>query len=66
MCRSVLSIVNEFDNITTKELNEMKDEVLSIKESVTSSIHKCTTLHNDLSQFHELVQKLEIIRSSVL
>ncbi|KAH3898595.1 hypothetical protein DPMN_022832 [Dreissena polymorpha] len=58
MCRSVLSIVNEFDNITTKELNEMKDEVLSIKESVTSSIHKCTTLHNDLSQFHELVQKI--------
>ncbi|KAH3883599.1 hypothetical protein DPMN_007559 [Dreissena polymorpha] len=58
MCRSVLSIVNEFDNITTKELNEMKDEVLSIKESVTSSILKCTTLHNDLSQFHELVQKI--------
>ncbi|KAH3897592.1 hypothetical protein DPMN_021780 [Dreissena polymorpha] len=58
MCRSVLSIVNEFDNITTKELNELKDEVLSIKESVTSSIHKCTTLHNDLSQFHELVQKI--------
>ncbi|KAH3808887.1 uncharacterized protein LOC127834542 [Dreissena polymorpha] len=58
MCRSVLSIVNEFDNITTKELNEMKDEVISIKESVTSSIHKCTTLHNDLSQFHELVQKI--------
>ncbi|KAH3896615.1 hypothetical protein DPMN_020793 [Dreissena polymorpha] len=58
MCRSVLSIVNEFDNITTKELNEMKDEVIRIKESVTSSIHKCTTLHNDLSQFHELVQKI--------
>ncbi|KAH3896410.1 hypothetical protein DPMN_020587 [Dreissena polymorpha] len=58
MCRSVLSIVNEFDNITAKELNEMKDEVISIKESVTSSIHKCTTLHNDLSQFHELVQKI--------
>ncbi|XP_052259905.1 uncharacterized protein LOC127864275 isoform X2 [Dreissena polymorpha] len=58
MCRSVLSIVNEFDNITAKELNEMKDEVISIKGSVTSSIHKCTTLHNDLSQFHELVQKI--------
>ncbi|KAH3897952.1 hypothetical protein DPMN_022148 [Dreissena polymorpha] len=58
MCRSVLSIVNEFDNITAKELNEMKDEVISIKESVTSSIYKCTTLHNDLSQFHELVQKI--------
>ncbi|XP_052236355.1 uncharacterized protein LOC127848097 [Dreissena polymorpha] len=58
MCRSVLSIVNEFDNITTKELNEMKDEVISIKGSVTSSIHKCTSLHNDLSQFHEIVQKI--------
>ncbi|KAH3718914.1 hypothetical protein DPMN_061740 [Dreissena polymorpha] len=58
MCRSVLSIVNEFDNITTKELNEMKDEVISIKGSVTSSIHKCTSVHNDLSQFHELVQKI--------
>ncbi|KAH3754296.1 hypothetical protein DPMN_188962 [Dreissena polymorpha] len=58
MCRSVLSIVNEFDNITAKELNEMKDEVISIKGSVTSSIHKCTSLHNDLSQFHEIVQKI--------
>ncbi|KAH3774628.1 hypothetical protein DPMN_176010 [Dreissena polymorpha] len=58
MCRSVLSIVNEFDNITTKELNEMKDEVISIKGSVTSSIHKCTSVHNDLSQFHEIVQKI--------
>ncbi|KAH3703902.1 uncharacterized protein LOC127860877 isoform X1 [Dreissena polymorpha] len=58
MCRSVLSIVNEFDNITAKELNEMKAEVISIKGSVTSSIHKCTSLHNDLSQFHEIVQKI--------
>ncbi|XP_052215286.1 uncharacterized protein LOC127833837 [Dreissena polymorpha] len=58
MCRSVLSIVNEFDNITAKELNEMKDEVISIKGSVTSSIHKCTSVHNDLSQFHEIVQKI--------
>ncbi|KAH3898641.1 hypothetical protein DPMN_022878 [Dreissena polymorpha] len=58
MCRSVVSIMNEFDNITAKALNEMKDEVISIKESVTSSIHQCTTLHNDLSQFHELVQKI--------
>ncbi|KAH3873939.1 hypothetical protein DPMN_037180 [Dreissena polymorpha] len=58
MCRSVLSIVNEFDNITAKELNEMKDEVISIKGSVTSSIHKCTNVHNDLSQFHEIVQKI--------
>ncbi|XP_052268725.1 uncharacterized protein LOC127870108 [Dreissena polymorpha] len=58
MCRSVLSIVNEFDNITAKELNEMRDEVISIKGSVTSSIHKCTSLHNDLSQFHEIVQKI--------
>ncbi|KAH3882009.1 hypothetical protein DPMN_005938 [Dreissena polymorpha] len=58
MCRSVLSIVNEFDNITVKELNEIKEEVISIKGSVTSSIHKCTTLHNDLSHFHEIVQKI--------
>ncbi|KAH3856375.1 hypothetical protein DPMN_098962 [Dreissena polymorpha] len=58
MCRSVLSIVNEFDNITAKELNEMKDEVISIKESVTSSINKCTSIHNDLSHFHEFVQKI--------
>ncbi|XP_052237783.1 uncharacterized protein LOC127849101 [Dreissena polymorpha] len=58
MCRSVVSIVNEFDNITAKELNEMKDEVISIKGSVTSSIHKCISLHNDLSQFHEIVQKI--------
>ncbi|XP_052268728.1 uncharacterized protein LOC127870110 [Dreissena polymorpha] len=58
MCRSVLSIVNEFDNITAKELNEMRDEVISIKGSVTSSMHKCTSLHNDLSQFHEIVQKI--------
>ncbi|KAH3878863.1 hypothetical protein DPMN_002764 [Dreissena polymorpha] len=58
MCKSVLSIVNEFDNITTKELNEMKAEVISIKGSVTSSIHKCTSVHSDLSQFHEIVQKI--------
>ncbi|KAH3879679.1 uncharacterized protein LOC127876370 [Dreissena polymorpha] len=58
MCRSVLSIVNEFDNITTKELNEMKHEVISIKGSVTSSIHKCTSLHNNWSQFHDIVQKI--------
>ncbi|KAH3835581.1 hypothetical protein DPMN_108935 [Dreissena polymorpha] len=58
MCRNVVSIVNEFDNITAKELNEMKDEVIRIKGSVTSSIHKCTTLHNDLSQFHESFQKI--------
>ncbi|KAH3894345.1 hypothetical protein DPMN_018501 [Dreissena polymorpha] len=36
----------------------MKDEVISIKESVKSSIHKCTSLHNDLSHFHEIVQKI--------
>ncbi|KAH3718510.1 hypothetical protein DPMN_061315 [Dreissena polymorpha] len=36
----------------------MKDEVKSIKGSVTSSIHKCTSLHNDLSQFLEIVQKI--------
>ncbi|KAH3895719.1 hypothetical protein DPMN_019884 [Dreissena polymorpha] len=58
MCRNVVSILNEFDNITAKELNEMKDEVISIKGSVTSSIHKCTSVHNDLSQFHEIVQKI--------
>ncbi|KAH3897873.1 hypothetical protein DPMN_022069 [Dreissena polymorpha] len=58
MCRSVLFILNEFDNITVKELNEMRDEVISIKGSVTSSIHKCTSLHNDLSHFHEFVQKI--------
>ncbi|XP_052260621.1 uncharacterized protein LOC127864783 [Dreissena polymorpha] len=58
MCRSVLSIVNEFDNITAKELNEMKDEVISIKGSVTSSVHKCTSLHSDLLQLLEIVQKI--------
>ncbi|KAH3870295.1 hypothetical protein DPMN_033477 [Dreissena polymorpha] len=58
MCRSVLSILNEFDNITAKELDEMKAEVISIKGSVTCSIHKCTSVHNDLSQFHEIVQKI--------
>ncbi|XP_052274118.1 uncharacterized protein LOC127874043 [Dreissena polymorpha] len=58
MCKNVVSIVNEFDNITAKELNEMKAEVISIKGSVTSSIHKCTSVHNDLSQFHEIVQKI--------
>ncbi|KAH3879328.1 uncharacterized protein LOC127875237 [Dreissena polymorpha] len=58
ICRNVVSIVNEFDNITAKELNEMKDEVISIKGSVTSSIHKCTSVHNDLSQFHEIVPKI--------
>ncbi|KAH3784350.1 uncharacterized protein LOC127841687 [Dreissena polymorpha] len=58
MCRSVLSILNEFDNITLKELNEMKDEVISIKGSVTSSIHKCTSLHSDLLQLLEIVQKI--------
>ncbi|KAH3780391.1 hypothetical protein DPMN_158205 [Dreissena polymorpha] len=58
MCRNVVSIVNEFNNITAKELNEMKDEVISIKGSVTSSIHKCTSLHYDLSQFHEIVQNI--------
>ncbi|KAH3742127.1 hypothetical protein DPMN_048862 [Dreissena polymorpha] len=58
MCWSVLSILNEFDNITVKELNEIKEEFIGIKGSVTSSIHKCTSLHNDLSQFHEIVQKI--------
>ncbi|KAH3882025.1 hypothetical protein DPMN_005954 [Dreissena polymorpha] len=58
MCWSVLSILNEFDNITVKELNEIKEEVISIKGSVTSSIHKCISLHNDLSHFHEIVQKI--------
>ncbi|KAH3784414.1 hypothetical protein DPMN_162368 [Dreissena polymorpha] len=58
MCRSVLFILNEYDNITVKELNEMRDEVISIKGSITSSIHKCTSLHNDLSHFHEFVQKI--------
>ncbi|KAH3862344.1 hypothetical protein DPMN_025310 [Dreissena polymorpha] len=58
MCWSVLSILNEFDNITVKELNEIKEEVISIKGSVTSSIYKCTSLHNDLSQFHEIVKKI--------
>ncbi|KAH3897972.1 hypothetical protein DPMN_022168 [Dreissena polymorpha] len=58
MCRSVVSIVNKFDNITAKELNEMKAQVISIKGSFTSSIHKCTSLHNDLSQFHEIVEKI--------
>ncbi|KAH3818943.1 hypothetical protein DPMN_120671 [Dreissena polymorpha] len=58
MCWSVLSILNEFDYITVKELNEIKEEVISIKGSVTSSIHKCTSLHNDLSHFHEIVQKI--------
>ncbi|XP_052259141.1 uncharacterized protein LOC127863446 isoform X2 [Dreissena polymorpha] len=58
MCWSVLSILNEFDNITVKELNKMKDEVISIKGSITSSIHKCTSLHNDLLQFLEIVQKI--------
>ncbi|KAH3790926.1 uncharacterized protein LOC127843022 isoform X1 [Dreissena polymorpha] len=58
MCRSVLFIVNEFDNITAKELNEIRDEVISMTGSVTSSIHKCTSLHNDLSQLLEIVQKI--------
>ncbi|XP_052259099.1 uncharacterized protein LOC127863578 isoform X3 [Dreissena polymorpha] len=58
MCWSVLSILNEFDNITVKVLNEMKDEVISIKGSIKSSIDKCTGLHNDLSLFHEFVQKI--------
>ncbi|KAH3898019.1 hypothetical protein DPMN_022216 [Dreissena polymorpha] len=58
MCRSVLSILNEFDNITVKELNEMKVEVISIKGSVTSSIHKCTSLHSDLLQLLEIVHKI--------
>ncbi|XP_052260384.1 uncharacterized protein LOC127864616 [Dreissena polymorpha] len=58
MCWSVLSILNEFDNITVKELNKMKDEVISIKGSITSSIHKCTSLHNDLLQLLEIVQKI--------
>ncbi|KAH3883670.1 hypothetical protein DPMN_007630 [Dreissena polymorpha] len=58
MCRNVVSILNEFNNITAKELNEMKDEVISIKGSVTRSIHKCTSVHNDLSHFHEIVQKI--------
>ncbi|XP_052226711.1 uncharacterized protein LOC127841689 [Dreissena polymorpha] len=58
MCWSVLSILNEFDSITVKELNEIKDEVISIKGSVTSSIHKCTSLHNDLLQLLEIVQKI--------
>ncbi|KAH3794823.1 hypothetical protein DPMN_148362, partial [Dreissena polymorpha] len=58
MCRSVLFIVNEFDNITAKELNEIREEVISMTGSVTSSIHKCTSLHNDLSQLLEIVQKI--------
>ncbi|KAH3825116.1 hypothetical protein DPMN_126989 [Dreissena polymorpha] len=58
MCRNVVSILNEFDNITAKELHEMKDEVISIKGSVTSSIRKCTSLHNDMLQLLEIVEKI--------
>ncbi|XP_052222916.1 uncharacterized protein LOC127838893 isoform X2 [Dreissena polymorpha] len=58
MCRGVVSILNVFDESTVKELNEMKEEVISIKESITCSINKCTDLQNDLTQYCDITQKL--------
>ncbi|KAH3749751.1 hypothetical protein DPMN_184261 [Dreissena polymorpha] len=44
MFRSLLSILDDFDNVTVKELNGMKDEVIGIKYSITSSINHSTSL----------------------
>ncbi|KAH3703951.1 hypothetical protein DPMN_079003 [Dreissena polymorpha] len=59
MCRNVVSIVNEFDNITVKELNEMKDEVLRKKVSIARSFNKFTDLQNDLKTYYYYSQKIE-------
>ncbi|KAH3854875.1 hypothetical protein DPMN_097433 [Dreissena polymorpha] len=58
MCMSVLSILNEFDNSSMKELKEMEAELKSIHVSITSSMNKCTGLQNDLKQFYEIIQKI--------
>ncbi|KAH3749735.1 uncharacterized protein LOC127847204 [Dreissena polymorpha] len=54
----VLSILNEFDNSTVKELKEIKDEVISITDSITSSIDKCIVLQNALTQLLETIYKI--------
>ncbi|KAH3777970.1 hypothetical protein DPMN_179421 [Dreissena polymorpha] len=36
----------------------MKDAVLSIKGSITSFIHKCAILQNELTQFYSTIQKI--------
>ncbi|XP_052222862.1 uncharacterized protein LOC127838862 isoform X2 [Dreissena polymorpha] len=46
------------DDSTEKDLKEMKDEVISIKCSISSYIHKCIGLQNELSQLYESIQKI--------
>ncbi|KAH3748993.1 hypothetical protein DPMN_183482 [Dreissena polymorpha] len=36
----------------------MKDELMSIKYFITSSIYKCTSLEKYLSQFYEILPKI--------
>ncbi|KAH3798794.1 hypothetical protein DPMN_152397 [Dreissena polymorpha] len=58
MFTRVLSILNEFDNSIVKTISEIKNEVISIQGSLTSSIHKCIGLQNDLLHFNEIIQKI--------
>ncbi|KAH3803926.1 hypothetical protein DPMN_132198 [Dreissena polymorpha] len=58
ICAGALSILNEFDESTVKELTEMKDDVKSITCSIASSIYKRTGLQNELTQLYENIPKL--------
>ncbi|KAH3807567.1 nuclear factor 7, brain-like [Dreissena polymorpha] len=39
-------------------LEEIKSETIFIKDSITRSIHNCTRLKNDLTQFHDSIRKI--------
>ncbi|KAH3794784.1 uncharacterized protein LOC127839235 [Dreissena polymorpha] len=58
MCSSVLSILNAFDKSSVNELIEMKEEVTSLKESITYSINKCTDIQNALTQYCDITKTI--------
>ncbi|KAH3770395.1 hypothetical protein DPMN_171680 [Dreissena polymorpha] len=58
LCKSVNSILGKFDCSTVKELIDIKDEVKNIQGSITDSFYKCIRLNNELSRYHDLIQKI--------
>ncbi|KAH3794172.1 uncharacterized protein LOC127836867 [Dreissena polymorpha] len=51
----VNSILTDFDHCAVKE---MKDEVMSLNNSIRSAIQYCILLQNDLTQLNEYMQKI--------
>ncbi|KAH3873008.1 hypothetical protein DPMN_036232 [Dreissena polymorpha] len=50
------SILVDFEKSTLKE---MRNELISQKDSLSKSIHTCTILQNDLTHFHDFIQQIE-------